>query len=250
MAACRLRNIVMRHTRLSTYQISALAAVFAICVATLLLLAPGQAPDARIGADVARSDTPPDIASGVLTEMGSAHDILGATGQVYALDRPSSGVLVTLGTARLEDATVAGRIKKVAPRPVQDPVQAATPTPEPAPVQPVETAAVESAIPAPEPSIVPAPTVQPDSQEEMVTATAPLLQNDDDLIDTAILLSEMTRSTTSEPRVYTVVAGDSLASIATRFYGSPQAAVRIFEANRTTLRAPENISVGQALVLP
>ena len=107
----------MRHTRLSKYQISALAAVFAICVATLLLLAPGQAPDAKIGADVARSETPVEVASGVLSEMGSAQDILGATGQIYALDRPSSGVLVTLGTARLEDATIEGRITKVATRP-------------------------------------------------------------------------------------------------------------------------------------
>lgn len=51
-------------------------------------------------------------------------------------------------------------------------------------------------------------------------------------------------------RVYRVQAGDSLAYIALQFLGSPTAYKRIFEANRSTLQSPEQIQIGQRLIIP
>jgi len=57
------------------------------------------------------------------------------------------------------------------------------------------------------------------------------------------------------PKVYTVTDGDNLASIAKKFYG-PEAGnkraniMRIFEANRKILETPDDIYVGQKLVIP
>ncbi len=62
--------------------------------------------------------------------------------------------------------------------------------------------------------------------------------------------SQMTRA-----RIYTVQDGDSLASIAKQFYGeelgNKKASVdRIFKANRKILKSPDNIYVGQKLIVP
>lgn len=51
-------------------------------------------------------------------------------------------------------------------------------------------------------------------------------------------------------RVYRVQTGDSLAYIALQFYGSPNAYTRILEANRSTLQSPEQIQIGQRLIIP
>ena len=57
------------------------------------------------------------------------------------------------------------------------------------------------------------------------------------------------------PKIYTVTDGDNLASIAKKFYG-PEAGnkraniMRIFEANRKILETPDDIYVGQKLVIP
>jgi len=57
------------------------------------------------------------------------------------------------------------------------------------------------------------------------------------------------------PKVYIVTDGDNLASIAKKFYG-PEAGnkraniMRIFEANRKILETPDDIYVGQKLVIP
>lgn len=51
-------------------------------------------------------------------------------------------------------------------------------------------------------------------------------------------------------RVYRVQAGDSLAYIALQFYGSPTAYKRILEANRSKLQSPEQIQLGQRLIIP
>ena len=49
---------------------------------------------------------------------------------------------------------------------------------------------------------------------------------------------------------YTVKSGDSLSKIAKQFYGDAGKYQRIFEANRDTLDNPDNIQVGQELVIP
>jgi len=54
----------------------------------------------------------------------------------------------------------------------------------------------------------------------------------------------------SGDRFYTVESGDSLAFIALQFYGNTNSYTRIFEANRSQLRTPDRIRVGQRLVIP
>ena len=57
-------------------------------------------------------------------------------------------------------------------------------------------------------------------------------------------------SESSEPRLYTVAAGDSLSAIARREYGDASAWRRIYEANRDTIDNPDLIHPGQSLRLP
>jgi nucleoid-associated protein YgaU len=62
-------------------------------------------------------------------------------------------------------------------------------------------------------------------------------------------------SNNSQPRVYVVCDGDNLANIAKKFYGSEQGnkrrnVMRIFAANRSQLRSPDEVYVGQKLVIP
>jgi LysM repeat protein len=51
-------------------------------------------------------------------------------------------------------------------------------------------------------------------------------------------------------RTYTVKAGDTLTKISQQFYGSANEYMRIFYANRNTLSDPDNIKVGQQLIIP
>jgi nucleoid-associated protein YgaU len=50
--------------------------------------------------------------------------------------------------------------------------------------------------------------------------------------------------------VYTVAAGDSLSKIAKQFYGNANEYMKIFDANKDKLSDPNNIKVGQQLVIP
>ena len=57
------------------------------------------------------------------------------------------------------------------------------------------------------------------------------------------------------PKIYVVNEGDSLAVIAQKFYGSQQDSeriniTRIFDANRKLLKSPDEIYVGQRLIIP
>lgn len=51
-------------------------------------------------------------------------------------------------------------------------------------------------------------------------------------------------------RIYVVEAGDSLAYISLQFYGRPSDYNRIFEANRSSLKTPDRIQIGQRLIIP
>lgn len=51
-------------------------------------------------------------------------------------------------------------------------------------------------------------------------------------------------------RVYLVEPGDSLAYISLQFYGKPKDYLRIFEANRNILTSPDEIQIGQRLIIP
>ncbi len=57
------------------------------------------------------------------------------------------------------------------------------------------------------------------------------------------------------PKIYVVNEGDSLAVIARKFYGSREGSkriniARIFNANRRSLKSPDEIYVGQRLIIP
>ncbi|MGX0977866.1 nucleoid-associated protein YgaU [Roseovarius sp. MBR-51] len=70
-------------------------------------------------------------------------------------------------------------------------------------------------------------------------------------VDTALLLSALSQP--ARPRVpstYTVATGDSLASIAYRFYGDLAKQSDIFAANSDSMQPSERLRVGQVLNLP
>lgn len=57
------------------------------------------------------------------------------------------------------------------------------------------------------------------------------------------------------PRIYVVTDGDNLALIAKKFYGEEEGnkranIMKIFEANRNLLESPDDIQVGQKLIIP
>jgi nucleoid-associated protein YgaU len=54
----------------------------------------------------------------------------------------------------------------------------------------------------------------------------------------------------SQPKTYTVAAGDSLSKIAKQFYGNANQYNKIFEANRDVLSDPNMVKIGQTLVIP
>ena len=54
----------------------------------------------------------------------------------------------------------------------------------------------------------------------------------------------------SRAETYTVQAGDTLSKISKRFYGSPNAYMKIFDANRDQLSDPDKIRAGQTLKIP
>jgi len=54
----------------------------------------------------------------------------------------------------------------------------------------------------------------------------------------------------SSSRTYTVQSGDTLSKISKQFYGSANLYMKIFEANRNQLDDPNQIKVGQQLLIP
>ena len=111
-----VRFCVEQHTmtdekNVSNLQIVGAAAALAACVATLLALVPGRDP-----AMLTSLEPTSFHASTTTTQQGhdtpqmiaALEDGTDATRQVYALDRPASGVLVTLGTAHLRAAALDG----------------------------------------------------------------------------------------------------------------------------------------------
>ena len=66
-----------------------------------------------------------------------------------------------------------------------------------------------------------------------------------------IAQAQATEAVYTEPsRTYTVQAGDTLSKISKEYYGNSQDYMKIFEANRDQLSDPDEIEVGQQLVIP
>ena len=57
-------------------------------------------------------------------------------------------------------------------------------------------------------------------------------------------------SSSTAPKIYEVVSGDSLSKIAKREYGNANEWKRIFEANQDLLKDPDKIFPGQKLKIP
>ncbi|MDT8326956.1 MAG: LysM peptidoglycan-binding domain-containing protein [Roseovarius sp.] len=71
-------------------------------------------------------------------------------------------------------------------------------------------------------------------------------------VDTALLLATLSEPANAAPDIqtYIVSPGDSLASIAYRFYGRTDRQADILSANRETLAAADKLTVGQVLTIP
>ncbi|SFO11411.1 LysM domain-containing protein [Roseovarius lutimaris] len=71
-------------------------------------------------------------------------------------------------------------------------------------------------------------------------------------VDTALLMATLSdpANVTPEAQTYIVSPGDSLASIAYRFYGRTDRQADILNANRETLADADKLSVGQVLTIP
>lgn len=93
-------------------------------------------------------------------------------------------------------------------------------------------------------------------KDEQVTATT-----EDKVKRTSPDASKETKADVSKqvkpdlPKIYVVQDGDNLAKIAQKFYGAVRGnktinVMRIFEANHKLLKSPDDISVGQKLVIP
>src|SRR5437660_994673 len=62
--------------------------------------------------------------------------------------------------------------------------------------------------------------------------------------------STRTASKKSGGRTYIVQSGDTLASISRKFYKSPRRWEKILNANKESIHNPENLKVGQTLIIP
>ena len=71
-------------------------------------------------------------------------------------------------------------------------------------------------------------------------------------VDTALLLATLSEPAHTAPEIQTCIvsSGDSLASIAYRFYGRTDAQANVLSANRETLADADRLTVGQVLTLP
>ncbi|MDR2738112.1 MAG: LysM peptidoglycan-binding domain-containing protein, partial [Puniceicoccales bacterium] len=50
--------------------------------------------------------------------------------------------------------------------------------------------------------------------------------------------------------MHVVEPGETLSSISSKYYGTPNSWQKIFEANKSVLGSPENLKVGQELMIP
>jgi nucleoid-associated protein YgaU len=104
--------------------------------------------------------------------------------------------------------------------------------------------ATQPALPAPAlPTAPQIPAAMPVGPAGLVTAEG--------RVDTALLLSALSQPARPRvPNTYTVATGDSLASIAYRFYGDFARQADILAANADTMQATDRLRVGQVLNLP
>ena len=102
---------------------------------------------------------------------------------------------------------------------------------------------------------------RPLSQDSVVVNDEPVTTTVRDKVKPTRPAPETRRKTTVsvpkqvKPEIYVIQAGDNLAKIAQNFYGTERGnktlnVKRIFDANRRLLKSPDDISVGQKLIIP
>lgn len=114
---------------------------------------------------------------------------------------------------------------------------------------------------SPTPSRIPTPTVDPVgtvSPKRPLEAPAsssfqvPILEGDNgDAEDThAVTIADASEHLQASPRRHLARAGDTLAALATEYYDTADAWPLIFSANAKAIGHPDNLDVGQDLVIP
>ncbi|MDT8301386.1 MAG: LysM peptidoglycan-binding domain-containing protein [Sedimentisphaerales bacterium] len=101
---------------------------------------------------------------------------------------------------------------------------------------------------------------RPLSQDSVAVKNEPITTTEDKVRPTASApnTNRETKVNVPEqvkPEIYVIQAGDNLAKIAQKFYGTEKGnktinVNRIFEANRRLLKSPDDISVGQKIIIP
>jgi hypothetical protein len=108
---------------------------------------------------------------------------------------------------------------------------------------------------------IPATVVTPDGRIDTVALLAgidtaartaeiatPVTYGTDPVVEETPQIPEVIEIT--GPRFHVVAPGESLSSISTTFFGSPRYGDLIYEANREILSDPNDLSVGQRLMIP
>lgn len=212
LGAILLRVLGNRLTLAQLYV--AAGGIFALALASVLVLARSDVPSLQIGS------------LSVLLPVTAPEDI--------GVALPADGLPTTGATLEEPTAGAASATAAVAAEPTSAP---AASTAAPAPTAPPTTAPAEAPTAAP----TEAPTIAP---TEVPTATPE---------PTAAPTEAPTSAPTaapppaSAPRKYTVVAGDTLRSIAEKFNVSVTA---LLQANKLTPQQADSLRVGQELVIP
>jgi len=92
-----------------------------------------------------------------------------------------------------------------------------------------------------------APEAEPEVADSVTPTTAPTEGTEGAEAEEPTVTSE---GDSGDSTTYTVVSGDTLWKIASKFYGEGSQYMRIFEANKDKLENPDRIFPGQELVIP
>lgn len=110
--------------------------------------------------------------------------------------------------------------------------------------QPAENNSLSAMALSPPPSTLAATNL---SETAETVSAQPLIASSAEKTDNKVKPSEP-----ASPAVYVVADGDNLGTIAKKVYGCSEKnnIIRLFQANRSTLKSPDEIYVGQKLVIP
>jgi LysM repeat protein len=216
LGAILLRVLGNRLTLAQLYV--AAGGIFALALASVLLLARSDVPSLQIGSlSVLLPVTAPE-------DIGVALPADGLPTTDATLEEPTAGAAPTAAVVGTEP-TSAPAAATAAPAPTAAPTEAPTAALEPTAVPTAAPTAAPTEAPTAAPEPTAAPTAAPTEAPAPTAAPPP----------------------PSTPRKYTVAAGDTLRSIAEKFNVSVTA---LLQANKLTPQQADSLRVGQELVIP